>query len=78
MAKAKVPRRANENRVHPDVDDVWLGFDQTVERMNKTPRFVRRLVAERRIRHDKHGSLLAFKMSDVDEWLTSECREPRR
>lgn len=70
------PRMANH---HDDFSrHEWLDLDQASKYLNKTPRFMRRLVAERRIVHYKHRSLLAFRKRDLDSWATSERREALR
>jgi excisionase family DNA binding protein len=76
MVNGRVRRHIDQNVIDPDADDEWFGVDQVAQHINKSQRFVRRLVAERRLRYYKHGSLLAFKRSDVDAWAIAECREP--
>lgn len=56
----------------------WLDLISAAAYLGKNPRFVRRLVSERRIRYFKHGRWLAFRRCDLDEWATSECIEPLR
>jgi excisionase family DNA binding protein len=53
----------------------WLNLEEASRYLNKQPRFVRRLVAERRITHYKHGLFLAFLRSDLDSWATSDRRD---
>jgi excisionase family DNA binding protein len=53
----------------------WLSLREAAQRLNKTERFIRRLVRERRIRYYKHGHFLAFRKADLDTWATSDCRE---
>jgi len=54
----------------------WLSLRESAEHLNKTERFIRRLVKERRVRYYKHGHFLAFRKADLDAWATSDCREP--
>jgi excisionase family DNA binding protein len=53
-----------------------LGVEEVAERLGVTPRYVRRLVAERRIRFVKVGHLLRFEGNDVDDWIERNCTEP--
>jgi excisionase family DNA binding protein len=53
-----------------------LGVEEVAERLGVTPRYVRRLVAERRIRFVKVGHLLRFEGSDLDDWIEQNCTEP--
>lgn len=46
-----------------------LSLDETAEYLTVSPRFVRRLVAERRISYHKVGKYLRFDAADLDEWL---------
>lgn len=46
-----------------------LDADQVAERLGVEPRFVRRLVEERRIPFCKLGKFVRFRPSDIDEWL---------
>ena len=58
--------------------DEWLDLVAAAEHVRKSPRFLRRLVAERRLTYYKHGHYLAFRASDLDAWATSQCREAIR
>lgn len=53
-----------------------LGVEEVAERLGVTPRYVRRLVAERRIRFVKVGHLLRFEGNDLDDWIERNCTEP--
>lgn len=53
-----------------------LGVEEVAERLGVTPRYVRRLVAERRIRFVKVGHLLRFEGDDLDDWIERNCTEP--
>jgi len=46
-----------------------LDADQVAERLGVKPRFVRRLVEERRIPFCKLGKFVRFRPSDIDAWL---------
>ena len=50
-----------------------LNIDGAAERLSVSPRFVRKLVAERRIPFLKVGRLVRFDVTDLDHWLDS-CR----
>lgn len=52
-----------------------LDVNGVAARLNVEPRFVRRLVAERRIRHFKIGKHLRFDAADVDELIAAGRRE---
>jgi excisionase family DNA binding protein len=48
-----------------------LDVDGLAERLGVTVRFVRRLVAQRRVPYIKLGSLVRFDPDDVDLWLVN-------
>jgi len=49
--------------------DQLLDIAQAAERLNVTPRFIRRLIAERRIDYLKIGKFIRFHPSDLDTWI---------
>ena len=49
--------------------DHLLDIAQTAERLNVTPRFIRRLIAERRIDYLKIGKFIRFHPTELDEWI---------
>jgi excisionase family DNA binding protein len=51
-----------------------LDINQTAQLLNTTPRFVRRLVQERRIPYLKVGRYIRFDPTDLDTWL-DHCRQ---
>jgi excisionase family DNA binding protein len=55
-----------------------LTVNEAALRMNVTPRFVRRLVEERRIAFLKVGRHIRFDVDDVDEFLAAGRVEPQR
>lgn len=46
-----------------------LDVDQAAEHLTVTPRFVRTLVAERRVPFLKIGKFIRFDINDLDAWL---------
>lgn len=56
-------------------DSNLLDIAGVATRLGVSPRFVRRLVAERRIGHYKVGHFVRFDPNEVDEWLKSQRRE---
>lgn len=46
-----------------------LNIDQAAEQLGVTPRFVRRLVAQRRITYHKIGKYVRFHPDDIDDWI---------
>ena len=46
-----------------------LTIDEAADRMNVTPRFIRRLVAERRISYIKAGRHVRIDSEDLDAWI---------
>ena len=46
-----------------------IGVDATAARLGVSVRYVRRLVAERRIPYFKFGHLLRFDVDEVEAWL---------
>jgi excisionase family DNA binding protein len=51
------------------VDDDPLTADEVANRLHATPRFVRRLVAERRIEYVKVGRLVRFEPLAVADYI---------
>ena len=51
--------------------DELLTAEEVAERLRTTPRFVRRLVAERRIGFIKVGKFVRFSVSDVEQYLAA-------
>ncbi len=48
-----------------------LDVNQVAERLCVSPRFVRRLIDERRIPFCKLGKFVRFDPADVDEWVAA-------
>jgi excisionase family DNA binding protein len=55
-----------------------LDIGQLAARLDVTPRFVRRLVAERRIAFIKVGHYVRFDPNDVDAWIDHRRVDPPR
>ncbi len=53
-------------------DDVLLDIDALAHRLAVSPRFVRRLVEERRIRFLKIGRHVRFDPADVQRWIEAQ------
>ena len=53
-----------------------LDVDQVAERMCVTPRFIRRLVEERRIPFCKLGKFVRFDPVDIDAWIEARRVDP--
>ena len=51
--------------------ETYLSVAETAEYLNTSERFVRRLVAERRIAFHHVGRHVRFALSEVDLWLAS-------
>jgi excisionase family DNA binding protein len=51
----------------------FLTVGEAAEYLNTSERFVRRLVAERRVAFHRVGRHLRFAVSDLDDWLLA-CR----
>jgi excisionase family DNA binding protein len=56
--------------------DKPLTLAQAAEYLNVTERFMRRLVAERRVAYHKLGRLLRFRRNDLDALLNAGRVEP--
>lgn len=54
-----------------------ITIEQLAERLGVTVRFVRRLVAEKRIPHHKLGKPVRFAEDEIAEWLET-TRQPQR
>ncbi len=49
-----------------------LTIDEAAERLNVSVRFVRRLVAERRVPYLKIGKFVRFDQDDLDSWIAAQ------
>jgi excisionase family DNA binding protein len=54
----------------------YLSVPETAAYLNTSERFVRRLIAERRIAFHHVGRHVRFALSDLDEWLAARRVEP--
>lgn len=76
---ARSNRNSRANRSGPGMDyeqaDNWFNLCGAAKYVMKTERYMRQLVADRKITYYKHNRLLAFKRSDLDAWATSDRRE---
>lgn len=50
---------------------VLLTIDEAAERLSTTPRFIRRLVAERRIPYSKVGKFVRIASTDLDAFIAA-------
>ncbi len=57
---------------------MMLTVDQAAERLGTTPRFIRRLRAERRIAVIKLGKHIRIDSNDLDAYITASRQEPER
>ena len=60
----------------PTEMDRMLNIDQVAERLGTSPRFVRRLIAERRIAFNKVGRHVRFSSADVEDFVRAGRVEP--
>lgn len=58
--------------------DQLLDIAQAAERLNLTPRFIRRLIAERRIDYLKIGKFIRFHPTELDAWIERQRIEHLR
>ena len=49
-----------------------LDIEQAAERLNVSPRFIRRLVAQRRIDYLKIGKFIRFQPDELDSWIEDQ------
>jgi excisionase family DNA binding protein len=54
----------------------YLTVAETAEYLGTSERFVRRLIAERRIAFHHVGRHVRFALSDLDQWLAASRVEP--
>lgn len=55
---------------------VLLTIEEAAERLGTGPRFIRRLVAERRIAYTKVGRFIRIASTDLDEFVAAGRVEP--
>lgn len=58
--------------------EIYLSVPQTAEYLSTSERFVRRLIAERRVAFHRVGRHVRFRLSDLDAWLDAQRVEARR
>ena len=56
--------------------DRMLNIEQVAERLGTSTRFVRRLIAERRIAFNKVGRHIRFNAADVEDFIQAGRIEP--
>jgi excisionase family DNA binding protein len=71
-----VKRPTINTNQEPTQMDRMLNIDQVAERLGTSPRFVRRLVAERRIAFNKVGRHIRFNATDVERFIEAGRVEP--
>ena len=49
-----------------------LDIEQVAERLNVSPRFIRRLIAQRRIDYLKIGRFIRFQPDELDSWIEDQ------
>ncbi len=54
-----------------------LNVDEAAERLGTTTRFIRRIVAERRIAYTKVGRHVRIDTADIDAFIAARRVEPR-
>lgn len=54
-----------------------IGIEALAERLGVSERFVRRLVAERRVPYLKIGKYVRFDPAEIEQWVAA-CRVPHR
>lgn len=59
-----------------DIDNIpqLLTIDQLAERLGVTERYIRRLIAERRVPYRKLGKLIRFADHEIAAWLETTRR----
>ena len=57
-------------------DEGLIDVPAAAERLGVTPRFVRRLVAERRVPYYKVGHYVRFSPAELNEWIQEQRRAP--
>ncbi len=59
-------------------DRTLLDIEQVAIRLGVSTRYVRRLIAERRMAYIKVGHLIRFEPEQVDLWIVQNTRSPLR
>lgn len=67
---------ANDHGDRPEAVDELLTPDEVALRLRTSPRFVRRLIAERRIAFTKVGKFVRIASTDVEAFLAAGRVEP--
>ena len=55
-----------------------LDIDGAADHLNVSPRFIRRLVAQRRVNYLKNGKFVRFDQDELDEWVQQQRIDARR
>ena len=66
------------SNISPPSDLQLLDVDQIADRLGVTPRFIRRLVDERRIPFCKLGKFVRFDAAEIAAWVDARRVEVRR
>lgn len=64
-------------KTNQNVTPMLVAIDEAAQRLGTSTRFLRRLVAERRIPYVKIGRHVRFHVSDLDAFIASGRVEPR-
>ena len=54
-----------------------LDIDGAADHLDVSPRFIRRLVAQRRVNYLKIGKLVRFDQNDLDAWVQQQRVDAR-
>ena len=73
MDQRRTATTAVTKRKGGEMNEALLDVDGAAERLSVSPRFMRKLVAERRIPFFKVGSMIRFDTADLRDWLQT-CR----
>lgn len=69
-------RTRHPNHRERDLTARYLSVPEAAEYLNTSVRFIRRLIAERRVAFHKLGKHVRFAVSDLDEYVSAGRVEP--
>jgi len=62
----------------PSIRMALLDIDGAADYLNVSPRYIRRLIAQRRINYLKIGKFVRFDQAEIDEWIQQQRVDARQ
>lgn len=76
MALRRIFRQLTEQPEGAPMRETYLTVTETAEYLNTSVRFVRRMIADRRVPFHHMGRHVRFALTDLDAWIAAGRVEP--